>query len=358
MTRTAEQSMDDTRLTLPTSETPNPMAPLLAMPATRAAAIIASVQLDKVREGHLRLTKHPDGEALHDFRVGLRQLRSTLDAYPEAFPSLPKKLRKRMRRLARDTSEARDSEVQLDWLRRQERQVRGEGALGFRWLLRQIELRTAEAYRELRNDVLEDFGYIDQRLCEVLAHNEALDTAVAGASPGASLGHLCADHLTELVDELAFHLHHIETREDEDQVHAARIYGKRIRYLLAPLRAESKGCESVVRRLQRLQNLLGEYHDAQVFGDVLRRRIRKASTGQAERWLELMLNTAPDARALARERKQDMVTGVLLVARLVAKRKEKLFQQLGRMQAQGEIEQLLHDIAMLATDLAAQSDAR
>ena len=150
----------------------------------------------------------------------------------------------------------------------------------------------------------------------------------------------------------------IETREDEDQVHAARIYGKRIRYLLAPLRAEIKGCDSVVRRLQKLQDLLGDYHDAQVFGDLLRKLVRKAATEQADRWLELMLNAAPDARALARERKQDVVTGVLLVARLIAKRKEKLLQQLGQMQAQGHTEQLLHDIAMLATGLAGQPDVR
>lgn len=345
---------DDAKLARPDSDTKSPVTPLLAMPVAQAVAIIASVQLDKVREGHLRLTKHPDGEALHDFRVGLRQLRSTFDAYPEAFPALPKKLRRRMRRLARDTSHARDSEVQLDWLRRQERQVRGEGTLGFRWLLRQVELRTAGAYRELRSDVLEDFGYIDQQLREVLAHNETLDAAAGGES----LGHLCADHLTELGDELAFHLRHIETREDEDQVHAARIYGKRIRYLLAPLRAEIKGCDSVVRRLQKLQDLLGDYHDAQVFGDLLRKLVRKAATEQADRWLELMLNAAPDARALARERKQDVVTGVLLVARLIAKRKEKLLQQLGQMQAQGHTEQLLHDIAMLATGLAGQPDVR
>lgn len=345
---------DDTRLAVPGSDAKSPVTPLLAMPVTQAAAIIASVQLDKVREGHLRLTKQPDGEALHDFRVGLRQLRSTFDAYPEAFPALPRKLRRRMRRLARDTSHARDSEVQLDWLRRQERQVRGEGTLGFRWLMRQIELRTAEAYRELRGDVLEDFGYIDQQLRDVLAHNDTLDATVGGES----FGHLCGEHLKELVDELAFHLRHIETREDEDQVHAARIYGKRIRYLLAPLRAEIKGCDSVVKRLQKLQDLLGEYHDAQVFGDVLRKLVRKAATEQADRWLELMLNAAPDARALARERRHDMVTGVLLVARLVAKRKEKLFQQLGQMQVRGQTEQLLHDIAMLSAGLQAHPDAQ
>lgn len=339
--------------TPPAKRSNSPMRPLLSMPVAQAAAIVASVQLDKAHEAYLRLSKNPDSEALHDFRVGLRQLRSTFGAYPEAFPSLPKKLRKRMRVLARDTNHARDADVQLEWLQRNERQVRGEARLGCRWLERQLELRSAEAHRVLRVDVLEDFITLQQQARAVLAHNETLNALDIEAT---SLGHLCGEHLEELAAELTFHLRHIETREDEDQLHAARICGKRIRYLLTPLRAELKGSDSVIRRLQRLQDLLGDYHDAQVLGDLLRRLIKKATVEQSERWLELMLNSAPDARTLARERKEDVLTGILAVARLVAKRKEKLLQQLGKLQTKGAQDQLLHDIAMLAARLQGHAD--
>lgn len=331
----------------------SPVRPLLSLPVPRAAAIVAAVQLDKTHEAFLRLTHNPDSEALHDFRVGLRQLRSTFSAYPEAFPTLPKRLRKYMRQLARDTNHARDAEVQLDWLQRNERQITGDARLGLRWLLRQLELRKAEAYRVLRVDVLDEFSELEQQARAVLAHNEALD---GHDDEGDTLGHLCGAHLEELVGDLTFHLRHIETREDEDQLHAARICGKRIRYLLSPLRAELKGSDSVVRRLQRLQDLLGEYHDAQVLGDLLRKYTRKAAREQSERWLELMLNQAPDARSLARERRQDALSGILAVARLVAKRKEKLLVQLAQLQTRGAQEQLLHDIAMLASRLQGHTE--
>ena len=331
----------------------SPVLPLLKLPIPQAAAIIASMQLDRARDAYSRLSKSADGEALHDFRVSLRQLRSTFSAYPEAFPTLPKKLRKRMRVLARDTSHARDAEVQLEWLLRSDRHLRGEARLGYRWLVRQLELRVAETQRALRVDVLEDFITLEQQAREVLKHNETLDEVQSDAE---SLGHLCGEHLQELSAELTFQLRHIETREDEDQLHAARISGKRIRYLLAPLRAELKGSESVIRRLQRLQDLLGEYHDAQVLGDQLRSLIKKATREQSERWLELMLNAAPDARTLARERKEDVLTGILAVARLIAKRKERLLQQLGQLQAKGAQEQLLHDIAMLAARLQGHAE--
>ena len=348
MPQTTEQSLNTAAASSIPKASTSPMRPLLSLPVPQAAAIVASVQLDKAHEAFLRLTRNPDNEALHDFRVGLRQLRSTFSAYPEAFPALPKRLRKFMRQLGRDTNHARDAEVQLDWLERNERQITGDARLGLRWLLRQLELRKAEAYRVLRVDVLDEFTELEQRARSVLAHNETLDDLDDDVE---TLGHLCGAHLEELVADLTFHLRHIETREDEDQLHAARICGKRIRYLLTPLRAELKGSDSVVRRLQRLQDLLGEYHDAQVLGDLLRKFTRKATREQSERWLELMLNQAPDARTFARERKQDLLTGMLAVARLVAKRKEKLLLQLGQLQSKGAQEQLLHDIAMLAARL-------
>lgn len=353
MPEMTEQSLNTAATASAVAKSASPLRPLLSLSVARAAAIVAAVQLDKTREAFLRLTQNADSEALHDFRVGLRQLRSTFSAYPEAFPALPKRLRKYMRQLARDTNRARDAEVQLDWLQRNERQITGDARLGLRWLLRQLELRKAEAYRVLRVDVLDEFTDLEQQARAVLAHNEALAEPDDDSD---TLGHLCGAHLEELVGDLTFHLRHIETREDEDQLHAARICGKRIRYLLAPLRAELKGSDSVVRRLQKLQDLLGEYHDAQVLGDLLRRYTRKATREQSERWLELMLNQAPDARTLARERRQDVLTGILAVARLVAKRKEKLLVQLAQLQNRGAQEQLLHDIAMLASRLQGHAD--
>ncbi|MBU1191682.1 MAG: CHAD domain-containing protein [Gammaproteobacteria bacterium] len=354
MTETTEQAMGTSlRPTRGAPRSNSPLRSLLSMPVPQAAAIIASVQIDKAHEAYGRLSKNPSPEALHDFRVGMRQLRSTFTAYPEAFPSLPKKLRKRLRSLARDTNQARDADVQLGWLLSSERQMRGEARLGYRWLVRQLELRAAEAHRVLRVDVLEDYLTLEQQTRAVLAHNENLDSLDSEMD---SLGHLCGEHLEELASELTYHLRHIETREDEDQLHAARLCGKRIRYLLTPLRAELKGSESVIRRLQRLQDLLGDYHDVQVFGDRLRRLIKKAALEQSERLLELMLNAAPDARTLGRERKQDLITGILAVARVVAKRKEKLLQQLGQLQANGAQDQLSHDIAMLAAGLQGHSE--
>src|ERR1051325_8498431 len=97
-----------------------PKAPpdLLARPAGNAAALIGLTLLEGARAALGRLADPDDTEALHDFRVALRRLRSTLRGFrPELGDAVPKKLQRRLRDLARTTGAGRDAEVQLAWIR-------------------------------------------------------------------------------------------------------------------------------------------------------------------------------------------------------------------------------------------------
>jgi len=78
---------------------------LLARPVPAAVALIAVARLDEARAASARLDGREDPEALHDFRVALRRLRTLLRAYrQEAGDVTPKKLQRRLRDLTRDTS--------------------------------------------------------------------------------------------------------------------------------------------------------------------------------------------------------------------------------------------------------------
>ena len=58
-----------------------------------------------------------DVEALHDFRVAIRRLRSLLRAYQDLTDAaIPRRLRRGLRALARATNASRDLEVKLAWL--------------------------------------------------------------------------------------------------------------------------------------------------------------------------------------------------------------------------------------------------
>ncbi|MBX6421399.1 MAG: CHAD domain-containing protein, partial [Nevskia sp.] len=67
-----------------------------------------------------RLGADRDGEALHDFRVALRRLRTAARAYGELAAELvPDKPRRKLKRLAADTNATRDAEVFAAWLQAQ-----------------------------------------------------------------------------------------------------------------------------------------------------------------------------------------------------------------------------------------------
>ena len=89
-----------------------------------------------------RLRGDDDPEALHDLRVGLRRLRSTLRAYRSHLKgSVSKKLRKKLKALAGATSPARDTEVQLTWLDPQVEGLSEPQRTGGRWLIEHLSGR-------------------------------------------------------------------------------------------------------------------------------------------------------------------------------------------------------------------------
>jgi CHAD domain-containing protein len=94
-----------------------PTPSLLDRPAAEAARLLALRLLDDAASARLRLGRPDDPEALHDFRVAIRRLRSSIRAWRDVLDNAvsPRVLR-RLRRLARATSESRDLEVHLAWV--------------------------------------------------------------------------------------------------------------------------------------------------------------------------------------------------------------------------------------------------
>src|SRR4026207_1998015 len=91
---------------------------LLSRSAEEGARLVALAYLDEIARAERRLADAQDPEALHDFRVGLRRLRTSLRAYRSSLKgSVSKKMRRRLRDLTLATNAGRDSEVQLEWLR-------------------------------------------------------------------------------------------------------------------------------------------------------------------------------------------------------------------------------------------------
>lgn len=216
-----------------------------------------------------RLADATDDEALHDFRVALRRLRSWERAFrPYMKDDVSRKLRRRLRALARDTGASRDLEVHLAWLREQRRGVGRRQRPGLTWLVATLTEKKEDADAVLARDIEGRFTRLHHRLSEALAsYRETLRVRDDGrvAPPGAFADAL-APRVRDAAAILLSHLERIQSQHDDDECHEARIAAKRLRYLLEPITRIVPGADEAVERLKTLQDVLGDLHDAQVFG--------------------------------------------------------------------------------------------
>ncbi len=323
---------------------------LLIQPVTVAAKSVILHYLEQAEAACERLADPEDTEALHDFRVALRRLRSTEKAFRRPLERyFPKKLRKKIKNLASSTGIARDTEVQLQWLARQEELIKPHEAAGFNWLQQRLQQRLAAEYETLRQDLPRSLPKIAQELRDRFAgkqhaEDELFCTAVAQL-------------LEEAGDELLAHLVQVHSANDHAQVHAARIAGKRLRYLLEPVASELPEAKALVKELKRLQDLTGDIHDNQVLATELMQASEEAGAEHFRKMVHLSLHLSPDSESVASAKRDDERPGLMALARDLHQAHQDLFGRLLAKIEAGEHEQLYRHLQALTATLNALPEA-
>lgn len=334
-------------------------APLLARPPEEGARRLALGFLDQAAEARPRLAGGGgDDEALHDFRVGLRRLRSCLQAYAkELGDSVPKKLQKRLKRLADATGAGRDVEVQIEWLRAQVPVLLRHQRAGLRWLLDRLEVRKGKAYGRIEGRVAARFDALAAELRDRLSVYTAevhldREEPVRRETLGGAAARILTDDVSRLRDRLAA----VGGPDDALRAHKARIAAKRLRYLLEPLAGEledaAPAAKPLVRRVKALQDLLGELHDAHVLEDELADALGAAAAERAAVLYAATLAAEPDETLLRAERRRARESGILALARLNRARRDRLYGELHPGWLGGRADPFLAEVAALGGPLA------
>jgi CHAD domain-containing protein len=319
-------------------------ATLSAMPVTQAVRQLAHGHLEDAAAACVRLGDAGDTEALHDFRVALRRLRSLARSYrPFITDCLPKKLRRRVKDLASGTGLARDTEVQLQWLNAQRGQARVHEQPGYEWIIRRLETRLEEEYGEIREQLPGRFERLRERLATRLA------LAWDDSSP--PMGQVAADLLLEAGEELRAHLDQVHGQADEDAIHQARITAKRLRYLLEPLAPELEGGKALVKGLKALQDIMGEIHDTQVMASELSQAAEEAGAEHMKGLIELSLRLPHDDPRVEAARRGDERPGLLSLARDLQEREQDLVTRLLGRIGEGDVTRFLEHLHAAAEDL-------
>jgi CHAD domain-containing protein len=321
-------------------------AGLVSRPGPHAAALVGLAHLDQARAGASRLGDLEDAEALHDFRVALRRLRTLLRGFaPELGDIVSKKLQRRLRDLTRTTTAARDAEVQLAWV------AAWRGELGRRpglsWFVARLADRRDRAYRDVRDQVVPAFRHLERRVRRDL-NGVAAQVGDAGPLFAAAAARGIREHTTALAQELAA----ARSPRDADAIHGARIAAKRLRYLLESLTGDVAAAAVLVERLKALQDLLGELHDVQVLSEELGDAVADAAAERARRLHALTLHPRPRAGARPR-RPAPGSAGPLALARVAAREQARWFAQLERDWRSAGLAPFLGDLTTLADTLAA-----
>jgi CHAD domain-containing protein len=265
---------------------------LMARSADEAARILALSYLRQIEQARTRLEDPEDREALHDFRVGIRRLRSCIRAYrPQLKRSLNQKSEQSLRKLMRATNAGRDTEVQLTWLRTQGERLQSEDTQGLFWLIGRLEGRKFETLDPVTAKVGGQFSKTAGKLRRRLSTREVeIEPGPGKRDP--TFGQVTGQAIGQHVARLKENLQQIVGAEDAKQVHRTRVAVKRLRYLLEPVARRNPRTRDLVARLKEAQDRLGELHDMHVLSDEIASALETLASShpghQAERGLRTL----------------------------------------------------------------------
>jgi CHAD domain-containing protein len=198
--------------------------------------------IDNATQESKDLSSPKDSEALHDFRVSLRRLRSFLKSYESALGKKSKQHRQHLGELMRLTNSGRDQEVNLNWLHQQQK-VSAEIKTGIALIKISLEKYPTLDRRKLQKQFAKQAAKLKQL---------AKKTHFKG-----NFNLLTSSILNKYTGTLKTELSQLA--KDPNLVHQTRITVKHLRYSLELL--DAKESKALVNKLKELQDTLGGLND-------------------------------------------------------------------------------------------------
>lgn len=329
-----------------TTPLPLPALPLDLLSRTEEEAIrrVLLHTLERTAAAAERLADAADEEALHDFRVGMRRLRSQLTAFRDRVEdTVPRRIERRLRKAARATNRGRDAEVQagalVDIVGEKGGQLSrsARAAAGF-LATRMAEEREAERAAPIdraRRDFEAVRRALEKRL-RIVHLQVDLVAAPREDAAGPTFGVLVAQLIENQLAKTRQRLAEARGIDPPDALHAARIAGKRLRYLLEPLREVDPEVGPLLAEMKALQDLLGDFHDACVLEQTVGEALIDQAKDRAASAIEATTASGLDSQASRRARRRPMPWALLELVALARGRQRAAWRQLVRSRAERE----------------------
>src|SRR5439155_11324774 len=256
---------------------------MLREPVERGVRLVAISLLDDAQQAGDKLTNLAtelrDGvtaadDALHDFRVAVRRVRSWVRAFkPWLQDDMSRKRRRRLSGIAEATRAARDAAVHLEWLRKERPELTARQRVGQTWLSERLVAQRTEG-ADAAFEAAADFATMVPKLTRRLEFYRA---AVSEPERAERFGAVFAERLVKESEELRERLTAVHRFTDIKEAHRARIGAKNLRYVAEPLAKLVGDGDAIIETLKTLQDCLGDLHDVHIFADELMAATRKAA---------------------------------------------------------------------------------
>jgi CHAD domain-containing protein len=228
-------------------------------------------QLQVLMRELVGVRRNEEIEPVHQARVASRRVRAALRMFADCFE--PKKVsgwQKRVRKLTRELGQARDKDVQIEFLEksldaldlRDRRPRPGVERLLLRW---------RQKRRALQPEIVEMLDRLDKAGSLVEIYGEAEKGLFVLRSRGVQLGspyvyEMAAQHIRSGLDGLVACEHSLEDPKDAEGHHQMRIAAKKLRYTMEICRPAYDGALGpFIDAAKRVQSLLGDLHDCDVW---------------------------------------------------------------------------------------------
>ncbi len=243
--------------------------------------------MNRVLEELASLQNSPDPDTVHDLRVAIRRCRSVAAVMAEVDPDPAwPQMRKVARKLFRGLGAVRDAQVMEEWIKK----LAPENDPLRAQLLASLE--TDEKQRS--DDALRVAAKFDEKAWT------SLERRLRQRARLVPVGGLAAECLALERFEEAKELHNRALRTEKPKPwHSLRIGIKRFRYTLEGLLPDHYAAWS--ENLKRLQDILGDVHDLDVFSEMLEENKASETAESTKAWHEKIVHQRHDRIEIYRQ---------------------------------------------------------
>lgn len=257
--------------------------------------------------------KADDIEYVHQSRVASRRLRAAFVIFENCFPPKEmKKWRSEIKMITKAFGPARDADVQIEFLNKKISKL-GPDQKSYLPGIKRLLLRTQQVREKQQSKLVKTIDRLESKaiLPEIHSSIEKILFCMIVEEPCSKNDYVFAEtsgHIRNALKDMISYQGHLEDNDNIAGHHKMRIAAKRLRYTMEICREPYKeSLDKFIKVVKRLQSLLGDIHDCDVWIEHIDSFMQK----ELKRTMEFFGNEKPynflnsGLEYLKQERQQD-----------------------------------------------------